>query len=89
MRKGFTRPALAFTVFAALLLGSVHAQIPEAVDKPAKVKTKKTKKADATGHGPKVKFVPGSQETVNQRSARLARECKGAVNAGVCEGYTR
>ena len=89
MRKGLTRPTMAFTVFAALLLGSVHAQTLEAVDKPAKVKTKKMKKASATGHGPKVKFVPGLQETVSQRSARLARECKGAVNAGVCEGYTR
>ena len=34
-------------------------------------------------------FVPGSAETVAQRSARLKRECKGAVNAGACAGYTR
>ena len=36
----------------------------------------------------KVKFVPGSQETARERATRLKRECKGAVNAGACLGYT-
>ena len=37
----------------------------------------------------KVKFIRGNEESVAQRSARLSRECKGRVNAGMCEGYTR
>lgn len=37
----------------------------------------------------KVKFIRGNEESVAQRSARLTRECKGRVNAGMCEGYTR
>lgn len=31
----------------------------------------------------------GSRETESQRSERLSRECRGAVNAGACAGYTR
>ena len=31
----------------------------------------------------------GSRETESQRSDRLSRECRGAVNAGACAGYTR
>lgn len=31
----------------------------------------------------------GSRETEFQRSERLSRECRGAVNAGACAGYTR
>lgn len=31
----------------------------------------------------------GSRETESQRSERLTRECRGAVNAGACAGYTR
>ena len=42
-----------------------------------------------SGRGGKIKFQPGSAETVRERSARLQRECKGAVNAGACAGYTR
>ena len=36
----------------------------------------------------KVKFVPGSQESAKDRAARLKRECKGAANAGACQGHT-
>ena len=52
----------------------------KAVNKPVKKAVKKTAKPV---------FVPGSAETVAQRNARLKRECKGAVNAGACAGYTR
>jgi hypothetical protein len=31
----------------------------------------------------------GSAETQRGRDRRLMRECRGAVNAGVCQGYTR
>jgi hypothetical protein len=31
----------------------------------------------------------GGAETHGQRDRRLLRECRGAVSAGVCRGYTR
>ena len=36
----------------------------------------------------KAKFLPGSQESAGERATRLKRECKGAVNAGACQGHT-
>ncbi len=36
-----------------------------------------------------IQVIPGSAETVAERTARLQRECKGGVNAGACTGYTR
>jgi hypothetical protein len=33
--------------------------------------------------------VSGSGESSKDRDSRLKRECKGAVNAGACAGYTR
>jgi hypothetical protein len=92
LKKWMAGPAMALTVAAALMLGfSIHgtaqAQSPD-TDKPAKAKTKK-KKAATSAKGGSTKFMPGSQETSKERSARLKRECKGAVNAGACEGYTR
>lgn len=59
--------------------------------KPTKTKTKK-KKTSGTATAGRVgrnQFLPGSQESRAERAARLTRECKGAVNAGACEGYTR
>ena len=59
-------------------------------DKPAKSKSKKAAaKSGSAASGGKVKFIPGSGETAAQRTARLKRECKGAVDAGACSGYTR
>ena len=89
MKKWTSRPAMALIITAAMLVGSVSAQAPEVVNKPAKVKVKKKKKLAVAGHGGKAKFISGSQETASERSTRLMRECKGAVNAGACEGYTR
>lgn len=96
-RKFFKGPALALMAAVALLGGNAMAQAQPTQDsgKPAKTKskTKKTKakaeSAGATGTGGKVKFLSGSGETPAQRHARLQRECKGAVNAGACSGYTR
>lgn len=90
MKKSALQPALAFIVVAAVLMGSVPAYSAEPVDKPAKTKVnKKAAKAAATGRVGKVTFLHGSEETSQERSARLKRECKGRVNAGACEGYTR
>ncbi|MHB1198027.1 MAG: hypothetical protein ACYCZ6_00390 [Polaromonas sp.] len=90
MEKSVIQPALAFLVVAALLMGGAHAQPAEPVSQPAKTKAKKkTAKTVATGQHGTVKFVPGSAETAGERSTRLKRECKGQVNAGACEGYTR
>ncbi len=46
-------------------------------------------RAKSGRRGGQIKFLPGSAETVKERSTRLKRECKGAVNAGACAGYTR
>jgi hypothetical protein len=90
MKKFMIQPALAFIVVAAVLMGSVPAYSAEPADKPAKTKAnKKTARAAATGQGGKVTFLRGSEETSQERSTRLKRECKGRVNAGACEGYTR
>jgi hypothetical protein len=35
------------------------------------------------------KVIRGSEESKSERTARLKRECKGAVNAGACLGYTK
>ena len=91
MKKSVIKPALAFMVVAAVLMGSAHAeaQPTPAGDKPASTKPKKKAAKPATaGQGGTVKFMPGSQETPKERSTRLKRECKGRVNAGACEGYT-
>ena len=76
-----------------LLATGAHAQAPEVLNPPAKstVKSSIKKKAKSPKHaaGAKAKFIPGSQETRKERTARLTRECKGEVNAGACTGYTR
>ena len=71
---------------AALSMAGTHAfaSSPAASDKPAA--PAKNKKTVASGQ---VRFLPGSAETVKERSQRLKRECQGQVNAGACAGYTR
>ena len=72
-----------------LLETGAHAQAPEVLNPPVKTTAKKkAKKAKATT-GAKAKFVAGTQETKKERSTRLKRECKGAVDAGACAGYTK
>lgn len=84
--KSLMRPVLAALMAAALAASHAQAQTQPAPEgeKPAKAKSKKAAKS-----GSKAKFIPGSGETVAQRTARLKRECKGAVDAGACSGYTR
>lgn len=82
--------ALAAFLAAVLTVSGVQAQTVEVVNPPVKVAAKKkVPKNKTASHGAKAKFLPGSQETVSQRSARLKRECYGATNAGACSGYTR
>ena len=91
MNKFFKNSACVWMVSAAVelgLMGSVQAQSSDGVTQPTKAKTKAKKKA-AEARGNKVKYVRGSEETTGERSTRLKRECKGRVNAGACEGYTR
>ncbi|MDB5964372.1 MAG: hypothetical protein JWQ72_872 [Polaromonas sp.] len=86
MKKKMVQAALAVTLGCTLLLGSVQAQTAEPAAQPAQVKKKKKSAGKVKSAAPK--FLPGSQETVKERSNRLKRECKGAVNAGACSGYT-
>jgi len=65
---------------------AAQAQAPEVLNPPTKTTKKKSKKPKA---GAKAKFMSGSQETKQERSARLKRECKGGVDAGACAGYTK
>jgi hypothetical protein len=78
--------AIAMMVCASLLMTGAHAQLKPAdtTSKSAKVKSKKK----STGAQKMPKFLPGSQESVKDRNNRLQRECKGAVNAGACRGFT-
>ncbi len=57
-------------------------------NKKAKVKVKKKQTESVTYRDDKTDKY-GSRETEGQRSERLSRECRGAVNAGACAGYTR
>jgi hypothetical protein len=81
MRALLSAGALAFGAGA-------QAQALEILNPPIQVAAKKTQKAKKAS-GNKAKFEPGSQETVKQRRDRLTRECRGAVDAGACTGYTR
>ncbi|MES2415484.1 MAG: hypothetical protein V4614_16920 [Pseudomonadota bacterium] len=60
----------------------------DAASTPATSSTAKKKKADKPKSS-KVKFLRSSEESHAERRARLKLECKGAVNAGACTGYTR
>ena len=93
MLQKFISAGLAVIVTCVLSMGAAHAQAPEVLNPPVKTKAKKksakSTKAGQTGRAGKAKFVPGSQETNKERSARLQRECKDAPNAGACSGYGR
>ena len=72
-----------------LLVTGAQAQAPEVLNPHVKTSAKKKNKKAKSATGAKAKFVPSSQETKKERSTRLMRECKGAVDAGACAGYTR
>jgi len=83
--------------FLSLVLGSavlcaslsVNAADADGTDGAKKRAVKKPDIAKTGDKRVKSKFVRGSEETTSERNARLKRECKGAVNAGACAGYTR
>ena len=81
--------ALAQSALAVLALALSLALAATGVHAGSK-KGKKAAVASSTKKAPskKVKFVPGSQESAGERATRLKRECKGAVNAGACQGHT-
>ena len=87
MKKIVAGPFWTAICLVALLAGSAQAAAASADfgDKPV-ASIKKKKKTGASGQ---VRFLPGSAETVKDRSSRLKRECQGQVNAGACAGYTR
>jgi hypothetical protein len=87
--KSLMKPVFAALMAAALAASHAQAQTQPAPEgeKPAKSKSKKA--TAKSGSGSRAKFISGSGETVAQRTARLKRECKGAVDAGACSGYTR
>jgi len=78
---------LAWPACQALATGTAGDKSPQAhqpQDKPAK----------AAGSSQASKVTPaskpgGSAESPADRAARLKRECRGAVNAGACTGYTQ
>ena len=72
-------------VMAALSGAAIAAGIHEPGQQTTSAKKKKTVKPKTS----KVKFMRGSEESPAERRARLKIECKDAVNAGVCTGYTR
>ena len=84
MKNSVVKPFWTAICLSAMLIASAHAASASG-DKPAaSVKTKKK-----TGASGQVRFLPGSAETLKERSSRLKRECQGQVNAGACAGYTR
>jgi hypothetical protein len=88
--KHFTlKPAWAFLLVAAALMGNTHARLSSSTagDPPAASKAKKHAAAKAPRVS-QIRFLSGSGETEKERSSRLKRECRGRVNAGACAGYT-
>ena len=86
MKNSVAKPFWTALCLSVMLIGSAHASASSITsdDKPSFVKKKKK-----TGASGQVRFLPGSAETLKERSSRLKRECQGQVNAGACAGYTR
>lgn len=79
-------PLWSVLLAAGLLAGTAPAAMANTESSGAPDSAKTKKKVQGGGQ---VRFLPGSAETVKDRSDRLRRECKGQVNAGACAGYTR
>lgn len=86
MRHLVMKPLWSVLLAAGLLAGLAPAAIANTESSGAADSAKTKKKVQSGGQ---VRFLPGSAETVKDRSDRLRRECKGQVNAGACAGYTR
>lgn len=68
---------------------SPQAQTSEVLNPPIPSKSKKKAKKGKSDGGSNATFIDKTGETRAAREKRLLRECKGAVNAGACAGYTR
>jgi hypothetical protein len=88
MNKFSVMTVVVSVVAAFALPSAAGAQALDILNPPLQVQAKKRSAKHKKG-GNKTTFSSGSQETTKERNARLQRECKGAVNAGVCAGYTR
>ena len=93
MKHIVIKPAGLVLALAVLLMGSTQASASSAgadgADGAQALATKASKaKKRAGGSNGQIRFLPGSAETVKERSSRLKRECKGRENAGACAGYT-
>ena len=87
--KRLVRLALLGACVMFTLPGAAIAATAANSDEPVQQTTAAKKKKAVKAKTSKVKFMPGSEESRAERRARLKIECKGAVNAGVCTGYTR
>jgi len=76
--------AVALTWGASALAADTGPQTNKPEEKPSKTATSKPDKKAKADSKP-----GGSAETPADRTARLKRECRGAVNAGACTGYTQ
>jgi hypothetical protein len=88
MNKFSVMTVVVSVVAAFALPSAAGAQALDILNPPLQVQAKK-RSAKHKNAANKTTFSSGSQETTKERNARLQRECKGAVNAGVCAGYTR
>jgi hypothetical protein len=73
--------AVALTWATSALAADTGAKTTKPEDKPKKSSQSTQAKANAQ--------AGGSTESPADRTARLKRECRGAVNAGACTGYTQ
>ena len=85
MKRIVNVPLWSLLLAAGVLMGNAHAG-SNTTDSNGAAKSAKAKKK--VHGGGQTRFLPGSAETVKDRSNRLKRECKGQVNAGACSGYT-
>ena len=85
MKKISIAPFYSLLLVGGLLMGTAHASFANTGSGNGAQPAETKKKAQGGGQ---IRFLPGSAETVKERSNRLKRECKGQVNAGACSGHT-
>ncbi len=76
--------AVALTWATSALAADTGAKTTKPEEKASKTATSKPVKKAKPDSKP-----GGSAESTADRTARLKRECRGAVNAGACTGYTQ
>lgn len=82
-------PALALLVLAGTLGTAEDASPRPIAQTPAQTLADAPVPARTSRRKPRIVHLPSpSEESSAQRDRRLARECRGLPNAGVCLGYT-